>query len=66
MKSYIKIRRQNKIWRKLLIHFKQNELLFEDTTNIKEITEREIEGMQHLAGYAVTTYKKVSYGPKRV
>ena len=33
----------------------QNELVFSDPTNIKEITEREMRGLQYLAGYVVTS-----------
>ena len=42
---------------KLLAHFrrKQNEVVFNDPTNIKEITEREMGGLQYLAGYVVTS-----------
>ena len=42
---------------KLLAHFRreQNELVFNDPTNIKEITEREMGGFQYLAGYVVTS-----------
>ena len=42
---------------KLLAHFrrKQNEVVFNDPTNIKEITEREMAGLQCLAGYVVTS-----------
>ena len=32
-----------------------NELVFSDPTNIKEITEREMRGLQYLAGYVVTS-----------
>ena len=32
---------------------KQNEVVFNDSTNIKEITEREMGGLQYLAGYVV-------------
>ena len=43
---------------KLLAHFrrKQNEVVFNDPTNIKEITERKIAGLQYLAGYVVTSF----------
>ena len=42
---------------KLLAHLrrKQNEVVFNDPTNIKEITEREMEGLQYLARYVVTS-----------
>ena len=42
---------------KLLAHFrrKQNEVLFNDPTNIKEITEREMAGLQYLARYVATS-----------
>ena len=42
---------------KLLAHFRreQNELVFNDPTNIKEITEREMGGLQYLARYVVTS-----------
>ena len=32
-----------------------NELVFSDPTNIKEITEREMRGLQYLAGYVVSS-----------
>ena len=40
---------------KLLADFrrKQNEVVFNDPTNIKEITEQEMGGLQYLAGYNV-------------
>ena len=40
---------------KLLADFrrKQNEVVFNDLTNIKEITEQEMGGLQYLAGYVV-------------
>ena len=42
---------------KLLAHIrrKQNEVVFNDPINIKEIIEREMGGLQYLAGYAVTS-----------
>ena len=42
---------------KLLTHFrrKQNKVVFNDPTNIKEITEREMGGLQYLARYVVTS-----------
>ena len=48
---------QQDLEKKLLVHFrrKQNEVVFNDPTNIKEITEREMAGLQCLAGYVVTS-----------
>ena len=42
---------------KLLANFKrkQNRVVFNDPTKIKEITEREIGGLQYVAGYVVTS-----------
>ena len=42
---------------KLLAHIrrKQNEVVFNDPINIKEIIEREMGGLQYLAGYAGTS-----------
>ena len=42
---------------KLLAHFrrKQNEVVFNDPINIKEIIEREMGGLQYLTEYAVTS-----------
>ena len=42
---------------KLLAHFrrKQNEVVFNDPTNINEITEREMGAIQYLATYVVTS-----------
>ena len=46
---------QQDLEKKLLAHFrrKQNDVVFNDATNIKEITEREMGGLQYLAGYVV-------------
>ena len=42
---------------KLLAHFrsKQDEVVFNDPINIKEIIEREMGGLQYLTEYAVTS-----------
>ena len=46
---------QQDLEKKLLAHFrrKQNDVVFNDATNIKEITEREMGCLQYLAGYIV-------------
>ena len=53
---------QQDLEKKLLAHFrrKQNDVVFNDATNIKEITEREMGGLQYLAGYvAISLINKI-------
>ena len=44
----------------LLVYFKrkQNEVLFEDPSKVKDITERKMKGLRYLAGYVVTASHK--------